>query len=412
MKPFRLSLFIAQRLQNSQVYKHSVSARIIKIATVSVALGLAMILVALATGFGLQKEIESKTAVFNGHLILSTFENTTSSVSLQPISLEENLFSQLQSLPNVRYLEGVTYKAGLFKSKSTFEGGVFKGVSADYTWAKLNDYLKEGRYPNLAKNNREVLISQTLASRLQLNIGDQFKLFFQTTATQKIPSQRTVEVVGIYQSGFPEFDESLLLGSISLVNGVNKWSSSQVGSYEVYLEEYQLLHETADIIYELLPSELDVTTITDRYSNIFQWIALFDYNILIILIIMIIVGVINMATALLVMILERSRMIGLLLTLGAKSSLIQSIFLWNGAQIFIRGMLLGNILGLLFYFSQKYGEWITLDPNTYFVEIAPVYLTVIQVLLLNLLVITISLISLWFPIQFVIRKQAKQGIQI
>ena len=412
MKPFRLSLFIAQRLQNSQVYKHSVSARIIKIATVSVALGLAMILVALATGFGLQKEIESKTAVFNGHLILSTFENTTSSVSLQPISLEKNLFSQLQSLPNVLNLEGVTYKAGLFKSKSTFEGGVFKGVGADYTWVKLDDYLKEGRYPNLAKNNREVLISQTLASRLQLNIGDRFKLFFQTTVTQRIPSQRTVEVVGIYQSGFPEFDESLLLGSLSLVNGVNKWSSSQVGSYEVYLEEYQLLHETADIIYELLPSELDVTTITDRYSNIFQWIALFDYNILIILIIMIIVGVINMATALLVMILERSRMIGLLLTLGAKSSLIQSIFLWNGAQIFIRGMLFGNVLGLLFYFSQKYGEWITLDPNTYFVEIAPVYLTVIQVLLLNLFVITISLLSLWFPIHFVIRKQAKQGIQI
>ena len=412
MKPFRLSLFIAQRLQNSQVYKHSVSARIIKIATVSVALGLAMILVALATGFGLQKEIESKTAVFNGHLILSTFENTTSSVSLKPISLDKNLFSQLQSLHNVLHLEGVTYKAGLFKSKSTFEGGVFKGVGADYTWAKLDDYLKEGRYPNLAKNNREVLISQTLASRLQLNIGDRFKLFFQTTATQKIPSQRTVEVVGIYQSGFPEFDESLLLGSLSLVNGVNKWSSSQVGSYEVYLEEYQLLHETADIIYELLPSELDVTTITDRYSNIFQWIALFDYNILIILIIMIIVGVINMATALLVIILERSRMIGLLLTLGAKSSLIQSIFLWNGAQIFIRGMLFGNVLGLLFYFSQKYGEWITLDPNTYFVEIAPVYLTVIQVLLLNLFVITISLLSLWFPIHFVIRKQAKQGIQI
>ena len=280
MKPFRLSLFIAQRLQNSQVYKHSVSARIIKIATVSVALGLAMILVSLATGFGLQKEIESKTAVFNGHLILSTFENTTSSVSLQPISLEKNLFSQLQSLPNVLHIEGVTYKAGLFKSKSTFEGGVFKGVGADYTWAKLDDYLKEGRYPNLVKNNREVLISQTLASRLQLNIGDRFKLFFQTTATQKIPSQRTVEVVGIYQSGFPEFDESLLLGSLSLVNGVNKWSSSQVGSYEVYLEEYQLLHETADIIYELLPSELDVTTITDRYSNIFQWIALFDYNCL------------------------------------------------------------------------------------------------------------------------------------
>ena len=412
MKPFRLSLFIAQRLQNSQVYKHSVSARIIKIATVSVAIGLSMILIALATGFGLQKEIESKTAVFNGHLILSTFENSSSSVSLQPLSLENNLVAQIQSLPNVLYIEGVTYKAGLFKSNATFEGGIFKGVGADYTWAKLDDYLKEGRYPNLAKNPREVVISQTLASRLQLTVGDRFKLFFQNSTTQKIPSQRMVEVVGLYQSGFPEFDESLLLGSISLINGVNKWPSTQVGSYEVHLKEYQLLNETADIIYELLPSELDVSTITDRYSNIFQWIALFDYNILIILIIMIIVGVINMATALLVMIVERSRMIGLLLTLGAKSALIQSIFLWNGAQILIRGMLYGNILGLLFYFSQKYGEWIRLDPKTYFVEVAPVYLSIFQVLLLNLLVLSVSLLSLWFPLQFVIRKQSKQGIQI
>ena len=412
LKPFQLSFFIAQRLQSSQHYKHSVSARIIKIATVAVALGICMILIALATGFGLQREIESKTAVFNGHLTISTFENNNSSVSLWPIAMEETMEASIQSLPNVLHLEGVTYKAGLFKSETTFEGGVFKGVDTSYPWDILDDYMREGRFPETFNQQHEVLLSQTLASRLSLEVGDRFTIFFQNKATQKIPSQRKVEVVGLYQSGFPEFDESLIFGSKNLVNGVNKWAADQVGSYEVILEDYKTLSQTADTIYEAVPSDLDVIAVTDRYANIFQWIALFDYNILIILIIMIVVGVINMATALLVMILERSRMIGLLQTLGASNRLIQTIFLWNGSKIFLRGLLWGNLLGLIFYFSQYFGEWIRLDPKTYFVEVAPVFLSAPQIILLNLLVIGVSLFFLWFPVQIVIRSRARKNIAV
>ncbi|MGB1979033.1 MAG: ABC transporter permease [Flavobacteriaceae bacterium] len=408
MKLFQLSFYIAQRLQSSKHYKHSVSARIIKIATVAVALGICMILVALATGFGLQREIESKTAVFNGHLTLSTFENNSSSVSLRPIVLEETMEASIETLSDVLHLEGVTYKAGLFKSKTTFEGAVFKGVDANYPWDILKDYMREGRFPNTANQQREVLLSQTIANRLAVQIGDRISIFFQNKATQKIPIQRTVEVVGLYQSGFPEFDESLIFGSKSLVNGVNKWTKDQVGSYEVILKDYKTLSQTADTIYEAVPSDLDVIAVTDRYANIFQWIALFDYNILIILVIMIVVGVINMATALLVMILERSRMIGLLQTLGASNRLIQMIFLWNGAKIFLRGLLWGNLLGLVFYFSQYYGEWIRLDPKTYFVQVAPVFLSVPQIILLNLFVVGVSLFFLWFPVQIVIRYQARK----
>jgi lipoprotein-releasing system permease protein len=309
-------------------------------------------------------------------------------------------------------LEGVTYKAGLFKSETTFEGGVFKGVDTSYPWDILDDYMREGRFPETFNQQHEVLLSQTLASRLSLEVGDRFTIFFQNKATQKIPSQRKVEVVGLYQSGFPEFDESLIFGSKNLVNGVNKWAADQVGSYEVILEDYKTLSQTADTIYEAVPSDLDVIAVTDRYANIFQWIALFDYNILIILIIMIVVGVINMATALLVMILERSRMIGLLQTLGASNRLIQTIFLWNGSKIFLRGLLWGNLLGLIFYFSQYFGEWIRLDPKTYFVEVAPVFLSAPQIILLNLLVIGVSLFFLWFPVQIVIRSRARKNIAV
>lgn len=190
-----------------------------------------------------------------------------------------------------------------------------------------------------------------------------------------------------------------------------KWEKGKVGSYEVILADYKNLESTANSIYNALPSDLDVIAITDRFANIFQWIALFDYNILIILIVMIVVGVINIATALLVMILERARMIRLLQVLGSDYSLIQSIFLWNGGRIMLKGMFWGNLLGVLFYFSQRYGQWIRLDPTTYFVETAPVTLSVIQVLLLNLLVLLVSLFFLWFPIRVVIRSRGSESIR-
>ena len=406
----RLGYFIAQRLQSSQDYKHSVSARIIKIATVAVALGMAMILIALATGYGLQQEIAAKTAVFNGHLTVSTFENNESNVSLQPIQLDKDVQEFITALPEIHQLNGVSYKAALFKSKATFEGGMVKGVDADYTWDRLADYLREGRFPDYSHSEHEILLSQTLADRLEVGIGDRIQLFFQNQKSSKIPIRRAVTVVGLYQSGFPEFDEALLFASLPLVNSVDKWSPEQVGSYEIVMEDYHQLDAIANIVYNALPSELDVSTITERYASIFQWIALFDYNIFIILAIMIVVGVINMATALLVMILERMRMIRLLTILGSESSLIQTIFLWNGGRIMLRGLFWGNLLGLLFYFSQYYGQWIRLDPATYFVEVAPVTLTVMQVLILNVFVLGVSLFFLWLPLRWVLRHQSRQGM--
>ena len=307
-------------------------------------------------------------------------------------------------------MDGVTYKAGLFKSKSTFEGGVFKGVDSNYPWRRLQNYLKEGEFPNSSRSSQEVIISQTLASRLELEVGDRFRIFFQNTTNQKVPNQRTVKVVGIYQSGFPEFDESLIFGSIDLVNRVNQWDNNQVGSYEVVLNDFEGISNTAEIIYNMLPSEWDVITIEEKYPNIFQWIALFDYNIFIILTIMIIVGVVNMATALLVLILERTRMIGVLQTMGATSQWIQSIFLWSGARIFSVGLFLGNLLGLSFYWSQLHWKWIRLDPQTYFVETAPVFLTISHIVTLNLFVLLISMFFLWFPIRLVIRKQSRKNL--
>ena len=385
-------------MQYMKHYKSSVSARIIKIATLAVAMGMAMILIAVATGKGLQEEIKNKTAVFNGHLVISPFENSESQVSIIPFLDSPELRANIESEAEVIYLQRVAIKAGLLKTDFSFEGVVFKGVDADYEWENLNTFLVEGRFPDLGeKVSNEVVVSKVIAQRLSLEIGDDVSAYFQNSLNQKLPNIRKFKIVGFFLSGFPDFDQTFVLGDIKHVQRINKWKENQIGAYEVFLKDLDEVSSVGSTIYKKLPSDLDVVELTKQYATIFQWISLFDFNILIIITVMIIVGVINMSTALLVLILERSQMIGLLKTLGARNKLIQKIFLFNGIVIMSRGLLWGNFIGLLFYFSQRYGKWIRLDPETYYVNVAPVSLGVLDFLVLNLGVLGISAVLLWIP---------------
>jgi lipoprotein-releasing system permease protein len=241
------------------------------------------------------------------------------------------------------------------------------------------------------------LISQVIANRLSVGVGDTVTAYFQNTLTQKIPNVRKFKIVGLFLSGFPDFDESYIIGDIGHIQRINKWKKNQIGAYEVFTAQLDLVNNIGSSIYEKLPSELDVIEITRQYASIFQWISLFDFNILIIIIVMIVVGVINMSTALLVLIFERSRMIGLFKSMGAENNMIQKIFLYNGVSIMSQGMLWGNLIGLTFFFTQKYLGWIRLDPATYYVNSAPVYLDVMDVVWLNLGFLGVSSLLLWIP---------------
>ena len=391
-------------MQHMKHYKSSVSARIIKIATLAVAMGMAMILIAVATGKGLQKEIKNKTAVFNGHLVVSPFENSESQVSIIPFLDTPELRANIESETEVIHIQRVVIKAGLLKTDSSFEGVVFKGVDADYEWENLNTFLVEGRFPDLGeKVSNEVVVSKVIAQRLSLEIGDDVSAYFQNSLNQKLPNIRKFRIVGFFLSGFPDFDQTFVLGDIKHVQRINKWKENQIGAYEVFLKDLDEVSSVGSTIYKKLPSDLDVVELTKQYATIFQWISLFDFNILIIITVMIIVGVINMSTALLVLILERSQMIGLLKTLGARNKLIQNIFLFNGIVIMSRGLLWGNLIGLLFYFGQHYGKWIRLDPETYYVNVAPVSLSILDFLVLNFGVLSISSLLLWIPSMIISR---------
>ena len=391
-------------MRGKKQHKSTVSLRIINIATTAVAIGIAAILIAISTSQGLQKEIQKKTSVFNGHILITLFENNESQVSLLPMIDSESIRNQIKEEINIKKIHSVALKAGMLKTDSDFEGILFKGVSENFDWTSLSSFKTQGTFPNFnpQSTSDKILISEVIASRLNLTLGDRVEAFFQNSTGQGIPTRRRFTIVGIYFSGFPDVDENLVYGDLKQVQQLNKWDSNQIGGYELFVSNFKYLQQTANNIYDKLPSNLNSIPITDRFYGIFQWISLFDFNVLIILIVMLLVGVINMATALLVLILERSRMIGLLKALGANNFLVQKIFLYNGTLIMAKGLFWGNIIGLVFYFSQYYLGWITLDPETYFVSVAPVSISFTEVLGLNIFFLVISVLLLWIPSKIIL----------
>ena len=382
--------------------KGSVSARIIKIAILAVAMGMAMILIAVATGKGLQKDIQNKTAAFNGHLVVSPFENSESQISVLPIADNSDLYGMLQNELGVLHVQKVAMKGGLLKSEADFEGIVYKGVASDYKWENLEGFMVEGRFPRfMDRPSKEIIISKVIADRLSVAVGDELTAYFQNSLQQKVPNIRKFEVTGLFLSGFPDFDQNFVIGDLQHVQRINKWNPEEIGAYEVFTSDITALQSIANSIYAKLPSDLDAVEITRQYATIFQWISLFDFNILIIIIVMIIVGVINMSTALLVLILERTRIIGLYKTIGAGNRLIRKIFLYNGIVIMGYGLFWGNLTGLLFYFSQKYFGWIRLDPETYYVNTAPVSLNLFDLLSINAGVLIVSSLLLLIPLAII-----------
>ena len=393
-------------------HKNTVSSRIINIASVAVTLGIAAILIAMAFSRGLQKEIRIKTSVFQGQILITPFENNESQVSLLPFKATITLKEEIQAHPEFDRMHAIAIKAGMLKTQQDFEGVLIKGVDEDFEWSSLDRFLVEGSYPRINnEENNEILLSQIVANRLYLEVGDTVDAFFQTSLDQGLPQRRRFKIAGLYFSGFPDIDENLVYTDLRQIQRLNRWKVDQIGGYEVFIKDFSKLRATAEELYLGLPSELNSSALSDRYSSIFQWIALFDFNVLIILIVMLIVGVINMATALLVLILERSRMVGLLKTLGATHTLIQKIFLYNGILIMTRGLLFGNLVGLFIYFSQQQFNWISLDPQTYFVTSAPVALSWVEVISVNVFFLGIASLLLWLPSKIILRMSPSEALR-
>ena len=390
-----LEYFIAKRLITAKDYKSSISAPIIKIAISAIAIGMIMMIVSVATGIGLQQKIREKVSAFNGHIIISNYDNNQSEVTLTPISKKQDFYPKFTSVPGVEHIQAIASKAGIIRTETAFEGIIFKGVGNDYKWDNIKEYIVQGKIPNVNGNlNEEVVISEFIANRLNLKVGDAFNTFFMKENGYNL---RNFDVVGIFNSGFQEFDATYIIGDIRHMQRINKWAPDQIGAFEVFVDDFDAIESTGEQVYAQTASTLDSKTIIEKYSYIFEWLQLFDFNIIVILVVMILVATINMVVALLVLILERTQMIGILKALGANNWSVRKIFLYNAFYLIVRGLFWGNLIGISLLLIQQQFGIIQLPPENYYVNQAPVYLNWGYILLLNLLTVTVCFLVLLIP---------------
>ncbi|WP_276390474.1 ABC transporter permease [Eudoraea chungangensis] len=392
--------FIAKRLIKGKEHKISISAPIIKIAIAAIALGILMMLIAIATGVGLKEKIREKVAAFNGHIQIYNYDNNVSEVSLVPVSLEQDFYPDFTAVEGVNHIQAVASKAGIIRTEDTFEGFIAKGVGQDYNWNVFEEFIQEGRLPDYSEElNTEVLMSTFMANRLRKEVGDDFYTFFlKEEDPSKTPNQRRFTIVGLYDSGFEEFDAKYVFTDIRHLQRMNKWEETQVGNFEIFLDDFDAIDVKTAEIYGSTLSNLDTQNIKNKYYKIFEWIGLFDFNIALIIGIMIFVGGINMITALLVLILERTRMIGVLKALGLSNWRIRKIFLYNATYLIGIGLLWGNIIGIGFIWVQdRFKVFRFPNPKEYYIDYIPVHISMSAVLGLNLGVLVLCLLMLLVP---------------
>jgi lipoprotein-releasing system permease protein len=396
--------FLAKRIIGNKSYKSSVSAPIIKIGIAAIAISIIVMLIAIATGIGLERKIRDKAVAFNGHISISNFDSNESEGAQVPISINQDFYPEFTTVAGVSHIQAVANKFGIIRTNTDFEGLFLKGVGSDYDWRYFKDFLVEGRLPVYTqKYSSEVLISTYLADRLGFVVGDSFQMYFMKSDSSKAPSIMKYSIVGVFNSGFEELDKTYIIGDINHVQRLNRWSKDQIGNFEVFISNYNDLDRLGNEVYAQTPSTLNTLTVKQKYATIFEWIPIFTTNIYIILAIMIFVGAINMITALLVLILERTQMIGILKALGSSNVSIRKLFLYNASYLIFCGLFWGNLIGLGVLFLQKQFQFLTLDPSVYYVTVAPVYLDWTYVVLLNLMTFILCILMLLIP-SFIISK--------
>ena len=396
--------FLAKRIIGNKSYKSSVSAPIIKIGIAAIAISIIVMLIAIATGIGLERKIRDKAVAFNGHISISNFDSNESEGAQVPISINQDFYPEFTTVAGVSHIQAVANKFGIIRTNTDFEGLFLKGVGSDYDWLYFKDFLVEGRLPVYTqKYSSEVLISTYLADRLGFVVGDSFQMYFMKSDSSKAPSIMKYSIVGVFNSGFEELDKTYIIGDINHVQRLNRWSKDQIGNFEVFISNYNDLDRLGNEVYAQTPSTLNTLTVKQKYATIFEWIPIFTTNIYIILAVMIFVGAINMITALLVLILERTQMIGILKALGSSNVSIRKLFLYNASYLIFCGLFWGNLIGLGVLFLQKQFQFLTLDPSVYYVTVAPVYLDWTYVVLLNVMTFVLCILMLLIP-SFIISK--------
>lgn len=397
------AIYIARKIQQTRQTKGSIIGPAINAATLAIALGMLLMLLSLSTGLGLKKAISDKIIGFTGHINIERYD-INNSFAQQAITLDSITKNDIIALPYVKRMQPVGTKAGILAGGETFEGVVLKGVNGQYNWQFFATNLRQGKVPvfNDSIRNDSILISSQLVKILQLKLGDTVRMYF-VQEPPKPPRIRKFIIGGIYATGLEDFDKTYLIGDLKHVQKLNGWQMDEVGGYEIELFSTENLEEKTWELRSLLPYDLDAGNVRTKNEQLFQWLDLFDFNIYIIIVIMVLVAIINMISALLILILDRINMIGLLKALGLSTRKLITLFLYQSLRIVLRGMLWGNAIGLILCVLQDKFGFVKLDPDTYYVNEAPILLHWPAIVLLNIGVAAICLLALLLPAMLVSR---------
>ena len=398
-----ISRFIARRIAfNSQ---HSFSRFIIRLAIAATAISVMAMILTIAFTKGFQYAIANKMYSFSGHIRVQHFEPEKSAVAEEkPLTANDSVLDMLQSDPDVESVQPYASKDAILKGPESFEGLKLKGLAPGYSFTHLREFLKSGRwiqFPDSGYSN-EINLSVYTANQLKLKTGDRFFTYFiQPDGSKRV---RPLVVAGIFKTGIEYYDRVNALVDIRLIQRLNNWGPRDIGGYEIFIKDYSMADSVSNRIYDKLPRMWNSHSITEIYGNIFDWLNLHDTTVVIVIIIMVMVAILNLVTCLIILLLERTNMIGLLKSLGSRDSTIQQVFLYHGALITFGGIILGNIFGLLIcWLQQRYG-FITLPEDTYFISTAAVKITWQQICWVNAGTFVICFVVLLLPSFFIIRR--------
>ncbi|TRX64241.1 ABC transporter permease [Carboxylicivirga sp. M1479] len=400
-------LFIAKKIASGGLTGKRLAGPVIKVATLGIVLGVVVMILSLAVGFGFKGEIRKKISGFASHIQVVSYDYNYSPET-NPITANATLEEQINEVDGVSYIQRFATKPGIIKANEAIQGIVLKGVGQEYNWDFIQSILVDGRLPSFSDTLRlgEILISEEIAKLLALQVGDKMRMYFMDDR----PLLRRFTIAGIYNSHFPEYDKLYAFVDIKHIQKLNGWNEEQVSGYEIGVNDFSQMHLVNDEIFYLTSATVEengtmlrTRTIEQLQPQIFGWLDILDTNVYVILILIILVASFNMISGLLILILERTNMIGIFKAIGANDWSLRKVFVYLSSFIIGRGMIWGNVIGLSLCLIQKYTQLIKLDPSNYYLSTVPIHIDIVQMIALNLCVLIVTMSMMLGPSYLVSR---------
>ena len=399
-------LFFAKKIIKGK--ENSFSRPIIRISIIAITLGIAMMTISLSIVQGFQNEIKKKVIGFGSHIQVTRYESK-GLLEGKPISRNNEFYKNITQKEGIRHIQSYANKGAILKTEEDNLGVILKGISSDFDWTFFNSYLVEGSplVLNDEKKSNDIIISRNIAKKLKLSLGDDLTVYF----IEQPPRFRKLNIAGIYDTGLGEMDDKLALIDLGHIQKINKWEKDQVGGFEILIDDFSKLDEMDELVYQNINYDLVSTSIKESRIDIFNWLELQDLNVIIIVSLLILVCGIDIISALLILILERTNMIGVLKALGAKNASIRKIFIYNASYLIISGLIYGNIIGVGLSLIQKKYSILKLPQEAYFIDVVPIHIDYLNLALLNIGTLSICLLMLIIPSNLIAKIEPAESIR-